>query len=355
MPIAHPLLQAAVDSIADAKVRTPLSERVAALPADRQTSTANAIDLGGADAKERAAHAPRHAVMLGHLLLGMKVAANIANLKAVVGGWSAADCAKELEALRRSYTERLAEVAKAGGAGYFGSVVLGPSFYRYATSEEQRVARLAIQAAQEMALKATIAVATVRANATSETRSRYEAHFGAYDGARFTKVKGNIGLIYRALTTKPVLLYYRGPRVGGIDDSADNMGGASPASSVAETWTAAQITNAAGLHAYRTEAKCKEVLHVWMGTAAFTSAGGPSSTGGKRSVAGSMSVAGTILHELSHYACSTADEESPVCSWGASSKCYGATNVAALAAADTTKACNNADSYRYYFEAFQAV
>ena len=68
-----------------------------------------------------------------------------------------------------------------------------------------------------------------------------------------------------------------------------------------------------------------------------------------------MSIAGTILHEISHYACATADEGNVVCAWGSTDKCYGSANVKALAAANVTQACNNADSYRYYFEAFQDV
>jgi len=350
MPINNALLQAAVNAVGDADAKADLSTAIQALSDTQQTSVANAIDLG-ADALSPA----RHAVMLAHLQLGMKVNANIANLKAVVGGWSAADCTKEIGAVHTSYKERISEIAKSKGASYFGSVVLAPSFYRYASSEEKRVARLAIKAAQEMALKAVIAVATVRANATSSVKQRYEDHFGSFDATRYNKVKGNIGKIYKALTTKPVLLYYRGSKVGGIDDSADSSGAASSTTSVAETWTDTQLTNIPSLHSYKNEAKCAAVVHIWMGNAAFTAASGPASTGGKRAVSGQMSIAGTILHEISHYACATADESHALCTWGSSDKCYGSVNVAALATADVTKACNNADSYRYYFEAFQEV
>ncbi|MFO1272938.1 MAG: M35 family metallo-endopeptidase [Rubrivivax sp.] len=349
MPVTEARLTAAINSVGDANTKTALSTAVGAMDGTLQTSIANAIDLG-ADALSPA----RHSVMLAHLALGMKVLSNVASLKAVVGAWSASDCDKELDAVRRSYAERVAEIAKSKGASYFGSVVLGPSFYRYASSEEQRVARLAIKTSQEMALKAVIAVATVRANATAEVKKRFEDHFGAYDALRFRKVKGNIDKIYRALTGKPVLLYYRGAKAAGIDDSADSTGAASSTTSVAETWTDTQLTNIASLHSYKNEAKCSAVTHIWMGSAAFTTgASGPKSTGGKRAVSGDMSIAGTILHEISHYACSTADEGDAVCSWGSSDKCYGRANVEALAAADVVKACNNADSYRYYFESFQ--
>ena len=68
-----------------------------------------------------------------------------------------------------------------------------------------------------------------------------------------------------------------------------------------------------------------------------------------------MSIAGTILHELTHFLCSTADEVHSVCTGWDGGKCYGNANVKALAGTDQTKACNNADSYRYYFEQFQSV
>ncbi|MDE2145279.1 MAG: hypothetical protein KGJ24_01175 [Burkholderiales bacterium] len=328
-----------------------MSTAIEAMGDPEQNSLANAIKL-----KASPRVPARHAAMLGHLCLGMKVTSNIPNLKAVVKSWSIEESTKELNAVYKSYVERTEEIKKSKGASYFGSVVLAPSFYRYASSEEQRVARLAIKASQEMALKAVIAVATVRANATTEVKRRFEAHFGAYDALRYQKVKGNIDKIYKALTTKPVLLYYRGTKVAGIDDSADSTGAAKSTTSVAETWTDTQLTNIPSLHSYKNEAKCAAVTHIWMGSAAFESgASGPKSTGGKRAVSGNMSIAGTILHEISHYACATADESASVCQWGSTDKCYGSANVQALAAADVVKACNNADSYRYYFEAFQEV
>jgi len=351
MPINNAVLQAAVDAVPEDKAKAALSAAVEALGDDMQSSIANAIKLLASPRVPA-----RQAAMLAHLLLGMKVLANVANLKSVVMSWAVDESEKEIAAVYKSYAERVTEISKSKGASYFGSVVLGSSFFRYASSEEQRVARLAIAASQQMALKAVIAVATVRANATPEVKQRYEAHFGPYDALRYKKVKKNIDKIYTALTTKPVLLYYRGTKVKGIDDSADNAGLVSSSTSVAETWTDTQLTNIPSLHSYKNEAKCSAVTHIWMGSAAFSSgASGPASTGGKRAVSGDMSIAGTILHEMSHYACATADESHAVCQWGASDKCYGSTNVGALAAADQVKACNNADSYRYYFEAFQGV
>jgi hypothetical protein len=235
--------------------------------------------------------------------------------------------------------------------------VLGPSFYRFANSEEQRVGRLAIGAAQQMLLKAVISIKSVRSGSTSEANKKFSDYFGPFDLTRFAKVRKNIEKIHAVLTRKPVLLYYRGTRVGGIDDSGDFSGAASSTGSVAETWTDSQISNVnSNLHVYKTDAKCSSVSHVWLGTAAFEKgASGPSSTSGKRAVVGEMSIAGTILHELSHLICSTADEADPVCNGWTGNKCYGSANVKTLATTDQTKACNNADSYRYYFEQFQAV
>jgi hypothetical protein len=352
MPINNALLNAAVNAVATAKTKEALTAAVQALSDPEQNSIANAIKFGHDSPRVPV----RHAVMLGHLLLGMKVLANVPSLKSVIKRWGIEESNKELDAVYKSYAERIAEVAKAGGANYFGSVVLAPSFYRYASTEEQRVARLAIRSSQEMALKAVIAVATVRANATAEVKQRYEDHFGTFDPTRFNKVKGNITKIYKSLTSKPVLLYYRGGKVKGIDDSADSTGKAAPTTSVAETWTDTQLTNNANLHSYKNEAKCSAVVHIWMGSAAFeTGSSGPKSTGGKRAVSGDMSIAGTILHEMSHYACATADEGDPACVGWSGNKCYGSANVQALASANVVKACNNADSYRYYFEAFQQV
>lgn len=351
MPINNTILTAAVNSVVDGKAKAALTDGVQALSDIQQDSLANAIKL-----KDSPRVPARHAAMLGHLVLGMKVTSNLPNLKAVVKSWSIEESTKELDAVYKSYAERTQEIKKSKGGGYFGSVVLGPSFYRYASSEEQRLTRLAIQTSQAMALKAVIAVTAVRANATQDVKKRYEDHFGTFEALRFNKVKGNINKVYKALTTKPVLLYYRGGKVAGVDDSADSTGGAKSTTSVAETWTDTQLTNIASLHSYKNEAKCSAVTHIWMGSAAFeTGASGPSSTGGKRSVSGSMSIAGTILHEISHYACTTADEGNAVCTWGSTDKCYGSANVKALAAANVTQACNNADSYRYYFEAFQDV
>jgi hypothetical protein len=351
MPITNAILNSAVQAVTNDKAKTALSDAIAALSEDQQNSLASAIKL-----KDSPRVAARHAVMAGHLLLGMKVSANVANLRQVVRAWSIDESSKEMDAVYKSWKERTDEIAKSKGSTYFGSVVLAPSFYRYASSEECRMARLAIQASQQMALKAVIAVTSVRANATSEVKTRYESHFGAYEALRFNKVKGNINKIYKALTSKPVLLYYRGSKVAGIDDSADNTGKVSSTTSVAETWTDTQLTNIPSLHSYKNEAKCSAVLHIWMGSAAFdTGASGPTSTGGKRAISGNMSIAGTILHEISHYACATEDETDVVCNWGASKSCYGIANVNALAVADVVKACNNADSYRYYFEAFQDV
>lgn len=347
----NPVLQAAIDAVPEAKAKEALKTAVQGLDDSLQSSIASAINLRASPRVPA-----RQAAMLAHLLLGMKVPANISNLKSVVKNWSIDESEKEIAAVYKSYAERIAEISKSKKGSYFGSVVLGPSFYRYATSEEQRVARLAIAASQQMALKAVIAVATVRANATTEVRQRYEAHFGPYDALRYAKVRKNIDKIYTAITTKPVFLYFRGGAVKGIDDSADNAGLAASTTSVAETWTDTQLTNIPSLHSYKNEAKCAAVTHIWMGAAAFRSgASGPKSTGGKRGVTGSMSIAGTILHEISHYACATADESHAVCHWGTSDKCYGDANVGALAVADQVKACNNADSYRYYFEAFQEV
>jgi hypothetical protein len=351
MPINNAVLNAAVNSIVDVKTKGALTSAVEALSDTQQDSLANAIKL-----RDSPRVPARHAAMLGHLCIGMKVMSNIPNLKAVVKSWSIEASTEELAAVYKSYAERIEEIKKSRSGSYFGSVVLGPSFYRYASSEEQRVARLAIKASQEMALKAVIAITAVRANATTEVLARYTSHFGPYDANRYTLVKGNINKIYKALTTKPVLLYYRGDKVAGVDDSADSTGAAKSTTSVAETWTDTQLTNIPSLHSYKNEAKCSAVTHIWMGSAAFTTgSSGPQSTGGKRAVSGKMSIAGTILHEISHYACATADEADPVClGWGGG-KCYGNANVAALANADPVKACNNADSYRYYFESFQDV
>ena len=352
MPVNNALLSAAVAAVVNVDARSALSDAIGALPDLQQDSMAKAIEFKKASPRTPA----RHAVLAGHLLLGMKTSAAIPTMRDVVRSWSLDESGKEMDAIYKSWKERTDEIKNSKGANYFGSVVLAPSFYRYASSEEQRMARLAIKASQQMALKAVIAIVSVRANATSEVKARYESHFGTYEALRFKKVKDNINAIYKALTTKPVLLYYRGSKVKGIDDSGDTSGKASSTTSVAETWTDAQLTNIPSLHAYKNEPKCAAVLHVWMGSAAFESgSSGPSSTGGKRAISGNMSIAGTILHEISHYACSTADESHAVCSWGSSDKCYGTANVTALATADVVKACNNADSYRYYFEAFQGV
>jgi hypothetical protein len=70
--------------------------------------------------------------------------------------------------------------------------------------------------------------------------------------------------------------------------------------------------------------------------------------GAKLRTSGESTVAGTIIHELSHHICNTADEDDT----------YGAGPCQALArgnAESVRKACNNADNYLYYCETFQQI
>ena len=56
----------------------------------------------------------------------------------------------------------------------------------------------------------------------------------------------------------------------------------------------------------------------------------------------------TIIHELSHRVLQTADEQNGACGGVDGTKCYGRANAAALAAASSAQALNNADSFGYY-------
>lgn len=331
MPVENAVIQRALDAITNVQIRNTLQAEVEKQGRILQNGTANCFRFPGSGTLQ--AYDLKHAVLFAHRYIGFKRAASAPSLRNVVLGWDAGECEEELEAVYNSWKDRRDHLNAAGNAGVTGRAAVGSSFYRYAGQGGRAVATESIKYSQMMATSALIAVKAAGRN-VAPTRGNYEWFFGPYTQARWTFVKNNIELLHNVLSSKPVSVYYRGPKAEGIDDSPDPTGSASPSDDVASTW--AHTTRRGTFHRYQNDPVCTRFSHVWFGEDAFDR--------DQRISGAHGSIAGAILHELSHYHCDT-NGTAPY-----NTEHYGATACHNLANNDPAYACRNADSYQMYFE-----
>lgn len=366
MPVTNATLQSAVNAVTamlSAQAKTDLETLVGALSNLDQTNLAGAIAMAGGAANPN----QKHAVMLAHRFFGVRDNTTIGAIKATVNGYDAARLNKEFKAVHKSWDDGKDALGQVGGAEFYGAVFRAPSF-QYANSEERRVGVEVVKTSQKMLLKALISVKAVPTDSTA--RAAYQAWFGPYTAgnvtsqAHYQKVRDNIKALHKALCRKPVRLYYRGSKLpaDNVEDKPEATANAAVSAAVASAWRATQVS-AKPLYAN------SPFSHITFGTHAFSHRAGAAVSGGMqarlaqfgggvntqrvgtqvRATSGRDSLGGTIIHELSHYICDTLDEDHPT----AGAKSYGAALCTSLPLVDQAKACNNADSYKYYCESFQ--
>lgn len=364
MPVTNASLSAAIAEVqtaVHATARADLDGLVGALSGDEQNALDGLIGMAGTAADRK------RAVMLAHRFFGTRDNSTLPAIATTVNGFGAAELAKELAALHQSWVDGQDKLREVNSGKYFGSVFLAPSF-RYANSEERRVGPDVMKRSQQMCLKAVISIKAVPKG--GEPKDAYEAWFGTYDGTNptsvthYEKVRKNVLAIYEALCKKPVRLYYRGPKLAStaIEDKPGTAANATISSAVASAFTAAQVASmpryanspfahiSFGTQAFSHGAAVAPSSGFAAARAVFGTSVNPTSRVGLpvRGTSGQNSLGGTILHELSHFICSTEDEDHPN-----GGKSYGVTKCTTLKSLNQAKACNNADNYKYYFESFQ--
>lgn len=261
------------------------------------------------------------AVLLVHRAIGAQEDAQMASRKGIVAGWSAQDLAAEKEAYVKAHQGF--QIAKAG------DVILMPSF-RHANSVERNNAKDTVERAIKMLLKAYLAVKFAVKTAGDE-RTKAQTWFGAFDTTRFQTVAANLKKLHDAIATKPIRLYYRGPKTKGPEDKPRKSDAATPLGAFASAFTASSLPPY-----YDTK-----FGHVTLGNLFFNKT--------KTTTSSQDSIGGVLLHELSHHICDTDDVKRP----DTHKETYGQDDCKWLATNHPPLAIKNADNYEYYCESFQ--
>lgn len=273
-----------------------------------------ALTTGGLSAAAQAA-------LLIHRVIGGQTDAEMAPRRELIKAWPATDLTGEVNAYIKSDADSKTATA--------GTVVLMPSF-RHANSMERTNAKDTVERAIQMLTKAFLACKFAIKSAGTE-RTNAVTWFGAFDATRFEKVAGNLKKLHDTIATKPIRLYYRGPKVKGPEDKPQKSVAATPLSAFASAFTASDLP---GFYD-------RKFGHVTLGQTFFD--------GTKTTPGGKDSFGGVLLHELSHHICDTADEERP----DNNEETYGHDDCKWLATNYPVLACNNADNLEYYCESFQ--
>jgi hypothetical protein len=203
-----------------------------------------------------------------------------------------------------------------------GEFYLSQSF-EFSNSLARTEVPKALNRAKGMINQAYLGINTAK---SGPNRTIYERWFGAYDQARWQKVRDNIKDVYDALWLKPVILYFRGEGVSGPNDCPAEAGDLTPGSYFGAAWKPQHLPSSLD----------SDYTYIFLGKAFFTA-----------DIYRQDSTGGVIIHELTHAICGTDD----VVYKGETT--YGATLCRRLATERPALAINNADSYEYLCENYQ--
>lgn len=283
------------------------------------------------------------AVLLVCRVLGGQTDADTAKRRELVKAWAAPDLTAEMNAYIKAHNDM--KTAKPG------AVILMPSF-RHANSAEQQNAKDTVVTAVAMLTKAYLAakfVVTSNGASAGAQLTTYNDWFGVYSKPRAEKVAGYLKKLHDSIATKPICLYYRGPKAKGPQDEPHTSALNTPDDSFAEAYTEETIQ--------RLPQFDKKFNHITLCKAFF--ARHKKVTNSKKGTVknvtitstkmkGYDSVPGVLLHELTHHVCNTEDETRP----DNGEATYGTADCTWLKNNHVDLAANNADNYEYFCESF---